>query len=136
MANGDAGKKKLLLTHRIRGAATMQEVWQRQADMVPSFGHTGRRPSQVPICRPTTESPPPTTAAEAPPYLSRLAAQVKNAAKKTKKKQPKKTSTTKTKTKTTATTTTRRKKSSSPPPSSSKSARCGLWCWGKSKQVK
>jgi hypothetical protein len=132
MADGDQAKKKLLLTHRIRPAATMQEVWQRQADMVPSFRHTGRRPSQVPISRPAAAPPPPTTAAETPPYLSRLAAQIKNAAKKTKKKQLKN-START---TTKAATTPRKKSSSSSQSSSKSARSGLWCWGKSKQVK
>ena len=70
MANGD--KNPL---HNLRSAASIQEVWQRQADMVHLMRHIGRSPAQVPVGCPAV--PQHVDRAEVPD-LVRLAAQIKN----------------------------------------------------------
>lgn len=72
MANGDKKKKPL---HNVRSEASIQEVWQRQADMIHSMRHTGSSPAQVPIGCPAV--PQHVDRAEVPD-LARLAAQTKN----------------------------------------------------------
>jgi hypothetical protein len=114
MATGD--KKNPL--HSVRLEASIQEVWQRQADMQHSMRHTGRSPAQVSLCYPAT--PQHLNRAEVP-YLARLAAQIKT---KTKNKKSVKS--------TPAANVTR------PNPDGKQSSRsASLWCWGKrSSEVK
>ncbi len=72
-AMANSGKMKPL--HSVRSAASIQEVWQRQADMAHSMCNTGRSSAQAPIgCHAVPQH---VDRAEVP-YLAGLAAQIKS----------------------------------------------------------
>ncbi|ELR11392.1 uncharacterized protein ACA1_135920 [Acanthamoeba castellanii str. Neff] len=98
-------KKKLL--HNVQLEESIQEVWQRQADMQHTMSHTSRSPAQVPA------APQRPNRAEVP-YLDRLAGQIKKKIKnkKSRKSRP-------------------QANVARPNTDGKQSRKASLWCWGK-----